>query len=314
MDSKTSTASALLAAIRRARERGGAEAALRACGIDLSDAQRFEAVSAELDESSIETLALGFLAAHAMPSRRARAAGEPTSFVMDEHLVVRDAEGESILRLPWFEDGLFVGRQLPDIAEMPAPVRNLCIENYTSALRGERGEFAFTSYGHAYAVEAVPVRGEGDSTEAVLAIATPTRAYTSAGAAYERTAERFDRSAEQVERRAELHARAGRRDDEATERRIAERAREVARRARVNARRLQGHSASAAGAEDLTITPREADVLRLGSHGLTYSEIAAELAVTPATVRTHLENAYANLGVGDKAAAVAAALRHGLIE
>ena len=32
------------------------------------------------------------------------------------------------------------------------------------------------------------------------------------------------------------------------------------------------------------------------------------------TVRTHLEHIYLKLGVSDKAAAVAAALRHGLIE
>jgi len=32
------------------------------------------------------------------------------------------------------------------------------------------------------------------------------------------------------------------------------------------------------------------------------------------TVRTHLENIYLKLGVSDKAAAVATALRHGLID
>jgi DNA-binding NarL/FixJ family response regulator len=36
--------------------------------------------------------------------------------------------------------------------------------------------------------------------------------------------------------------------------------------------------------------------------------------VSSATVRTHLQNVYPKLGVCDKAAAVAAALRHGLIE
>ncbi|MEA2144690.1 MAG: hypothetical protein QOG59_277, partial [Solirubrobacteraceae bacterium] len=50
--------------------------------------------------------------------RGRRSGAESTMFLMDEDLVVRGAGGESILRLPWFDDGLFVGRQLPDIVEM----------------------------------------------------------------------------------------------------------------------------------------------------------------------------------------------------
>jgi hypothetical protein len=75
-----------------------------------------------------------------------RLAGDPSSFVMDGDLLVRRAEGQSILRLPWFEDGLFVGRQLPDISEMPVGVRSLCIEHYLAAMTGERRQFGFTSY------------------------------------------------------------------------------------------------------------------------------------------------------------------------
>lgn len=62
------------------------------------------------------------------------------------------------------------------------------------------------------------------------------------------------------------------------------------------------------------ITPREADVLTLASHGLTSAETAEQLVVSVGTVRTHLENVYEKLGVADKAAAVATALRHGLID
>jgi DNA-binding NarL/FixJ family response regulator len=69
-----------------------------------------------------------------------------------------------------------------------------------------------------------------------------------------------------------------------------------------------------APAEPPAITPRETDVLSLASHGLTHGEIADLLGVSPGTVRTHLQNIYPKLGVCDKAAAVAAALRHGLIE
>ncbi|MEA2247600.1 MAG: hypothetical protein QOH46_2129 [Solirubrobacteraceae bacterium] len=42
--------------------------------------------------------------------------------------------------------------------------------------------------------------------------------------------------------------------------------------------------------------------------------MAERLVVTAATVRTRLENIYFKLGVGDRAAAVATALRYGLID
>jgi DNA-binding CsgD family transcriptional regulator len=314
MDSKTSTATSLLAALRLVREHGSAGAALRANGIDPPDPERFAVLSAQVDESALESLLLGFLAGRVAHRPRARAGGDPTSFLMDRDLVVRGAEGESIMRLPWFEDSLFVGRQLPDISEMPAQVRTLCVENYSAALDGEGAEFSFVSYGHAYSVEAVPVNGEDGRVEAVLAVATPSRRYASADAAYERVAARLDLSAAQAERRADLHARAGRGDAAEGERHAAGRSRQAAQRARANAKRLQSPGAADHGAHAPSVTSRESDALRLASHGLTYAEIGAEMAIAPATVRTHLVNAYAKLGVSDKAAAVAAALRHGLID
>jgi DNA-binding CsgD family transcriptional regulator len=243
-----------------------------------------------------------------------RTAHDPTAFLMDRNLVCVGAEGESILRLPWFEDGLFVGRQIPDISEMPTPVRRLCVENYSAALAGERGRFTFRSYGHAYAVEAVPVHDESGGVEAVLGIATPAAPYGFAATAYDRTAERLERSAAQAEERAGLHRLAGRKDAEATERKAAHKAREGAERARGNARRLRLRSECGDCGAAPSITSREAEVLQLASHGLTYGEIADQLAVSVATVRTHVENIYPKLGVSDKAAAVAVALRHGLIE
>jgi DNA-binding NarL/FixJ family response regulator len=323
LDFNTNTATALLSALRLARDHGGAEQALRATGIDLPEAERFRGLSADLeeivgspetDQPVAEALALGFLAGRVAHRPRHRAAGDPTSFVMDRNLVCRSAEGESIMRLPWFDDGLFVGRQIPDISEMPPSVRNLCVENYSAALEGERGRFAFTSYGHAYAVEAVPVEGEDGIVEAVLAVATPARSYTSAAAGYERTAERLDRCAIEAEERARLNGLAGRCDAEAADRRTAQRARKGAQRARHNAGQLRARVTVDANLKPPTVTPRETEVLRLASHGLTYAEIAEQLVVSPSTVRTHLENIYPKLGVSDKASAVAAALRHGLID
>jgi PAS domain S-box-containing protein len=61
------------------------------------------------------------------------------------------------------------------------------------------------------------------------------------------------------------------------------------------------------------LTPRELDVLGLATRGLKAKQIAGHLAISHATVRTHFENLYPKLGVSDRAAAVAAAIRLGLI-
>jgi DNA-binding CsgD family transcriptional regulator len=53
------------------------------------------------------------------------------------------------------------------------------------------------------------------------------------------------------------------------------------------------------------LTAREAQVLALVAQGLTNGEIAARLVVSPATVRTHLENVFEKLDVHTRTAAVA---------
>jgi DNA-binding CsgD family transcriptional regulator len=63
-----------------------------------------------------------------------------------------------------------------------------------------------------------------------------------------------------------------------------------------------------------TLTSRELQVLRLASHGRTAREIGDELFVSPSTVATHFKHVYEKYGVSDRAAAVAKALREGLIE
>jgi DNA-binding NarL/FixJ family response regulator len=53
-----------------------------------------------------------------------------------------------------------------------------------------------------------------------------------------------------------------------------------------------------------SLSKREADVLEGLSKGLTYTEIAAQLAISVNTVRHHIRNLYDKLGVNDKAEAV----------
>src|SRR3954452_1886650 len=62
------------------------------------------------------------------------------------------------------------------------------------------------------------------------------------------------------------------------------------------------------------LTSRERAVLALAADGHSTRGIAAHLNVGSATVKTHLQSVYNKLGVSDRASAVAAAMRRGLLE
>jgi DNA-binding CsgD family transcriptional regulator len=183
-------------------------------------------------------------------AQRSVMAGErgPSAFLMDRELLVTRAAGDSVLRLPWFEDDLFVGRPVPDIREMPAHVRNLCTQHYCAGLGGKRGRFSFRSYGHGYTVDALPVREPSGAVTGVLGVAHLA-----------------------ARRRKQL-------------------------------------------APDPGLTAREIEVLQCAARGMTGSEIARHLVISPGTVKTHFENIYAKWQVPDRAAAVAVGFRQGLID
>lgn len=61
------------------------------------------------------------------------------------------------------------------------------------------------------------------------------------------------------------------------------------------------------------LTARELEILQLAADGHAGPEIARLLFLSPATVKTHFEHVYAKYGVSDRVAAVARALREGLI-
>jgi DNA-binding CsgD family transcriptional regulator len=61
------------------------------------------------------------------------------------------------------------------------------------------------------------------------------------------------------------------------------------------------------------LTARELEILQLAADGLSGRRTAERLVVSPATVKTHFANNYEKLGASDRVAAVAHALRNGLI-
>lgn len=62
-----------------------------------------------------------------------------------------------------------------------------------------------------------------------------------------------------------------------------------------------------------TLTPRETEVLRVLADGATNKEIADQLYISLATVKTHVVNIYSKLGVANRVEAVAEARRMGLL-
>ena len=77
------------------------------------------------------------------------------------------------------------------------------------------------------------------------------------------------------------------------------------------ATRLMSRFRAPSGAGPLS--QRELEVLELVAAGTTNREAAARLFISEATVKTHLLNIYAKLGVSDRAAAVGEAFNRGLL-
>jgi DNA-binding NarL/FixJ family response regulator len=62
------------------------------------------------------------------------------------------------------------------------------------------------------------------------------------------------------------------------------------------------------------LTPREREVLTLMARGLSNSDVAVQLFISEATVKTHLARVMAKLNVREKSQAVAAAYQTGLVQ
>ena len=63
--------------------------------------------------------------------------------------------------------------------------------------------------------------------------------------------------------------------------------------------------------EDDGLTPREREVARCAGSGMTNTEIAAELGISPATVDVHLNHIFQKLGIRRRSELAVYAVRDG---
>jgi DNA-binding NarL/FixJ family response regulator len=75
----------------------------------------------------------------------------------------------------------------------------------------------------------------------------------------------------------------------------------------------QGPAQPAVHRDLAVLTPRELEVLTLMGHGLSNAELATELTLSEATVKTHVARIFAKLSLRDRAQAVVLAYETGLV-
>jgi DNA-binding NarL/FixJ family response regulator len=80
------------------------------------------------------------------------------------------------------------------------------------------------------------------------------------------------------------------------------------------AARLVAHLQRDAAGEPEPLSAREIEVVGLVARGASNREIARDLRISEATVKTHLLHIFEKLGVGDRTSAVTSALERGLIQ
>jgi DNA-binding NarL/FixJ family response regulator len=71
---------------------------------------------------------------------------------------------------------------------------------------------------------------------------------------------------------------------------------------------------AAGDSPDMRLSPREHEVLQLVANGFENKQVAVELDISEATVKTYLRGIFERFGVSGRAEAVAVGLREGLIE
>ncbi|WP_396907143.1 response regulator [Mycolicibacterium phlei] len=77
---------------------------------------------------------------------------------------------------------------------------------------------------------------------------------------------------------------------------------------------LAGEIRKRAEPEGPVLSPREREVLRLIADGISIPAMAKQLFLAPSTVKTHVQRLYEKLGVNDRGAAVAEAMRRKLLD
>jgi two-component system nitrate/nitrite response regulator NarL len=69
-----------------------------------------------------------------------------------------------------------------------------------------------------------------------------------------------------------------------------------------------------ASEDERALSAREREILALTADGLSAPDIGQRIHLSAATVKSHLQSVYEKLRVSDRAAAVAEAMRRGLVD
>jgi len=77
---------------------------------------------------------------------------------------------------------------------------------------------------------------------------------------------------------------------------------------------LREREAPEDAASEPVLTPREREILTLLAEGLTSPQVAERLVLSPATVRTHVQNAVSRLEASTRVQAIAIAVARGELE
>ena len=76
---------------------------------------------------------------------------------------------------------------------------------------------------------------------------------------------------------------------------------------------LRATRSTRTGRSDVTLTPREREVMQLSAEGLTSAEIAEKLGMSARTANQHVDNVADKLGTRNRAHTVAESVRRGLL-
>ena len=91
-------------------------------------------------------------------------------FILDRELRFLVADGEAKDRLPWLAEAADANMRVTDLERVPPDILAEAVAHYRAALQGERRAFEVALEGLVFAIQAVPLYGEGREAEAAIVV------------------------------------------------------------------------------------------------------------------------------------------------